>query len=89
MSGKFVAVAGATGVVGRQMLLTLEARNFPVSRIKCLARAFQGRTVPFKGEEIPVEVLSEDSFEGVDIALLARAAARARSSPRPRHAPAR
>jgi len=70
MSGKFVAVAGATGVVGRQMLLTLEARNFPVSRIKCLASArSQGRTVPFKGEEIPVEVLSEDSFEGVDIAL--------------------
>ncbi|NLV43846.1 MAG: aspartate-semialdehyde dehydrogenase [Candidatus Hydrogenedentes bacterium] len=70
MSGKVVAVAGATGVVGRQMLLTLEARNFPVSRIKCLASARSlGRTVPFKGEEIPVEVLSEDSFEGVDIAL--------------------
>lgn len=70
MSGKVVAVAGATGVVGRQMLLTLEARNFPVSRIKCLASARSlGRTVPFRGEEIPVEVLSEDSFAGVDIAL--------------------
>lgn len=70
MSGKVVAVAGATGVVGRQMLLTLEARNFPVSRIKVLASARSlGRTVPFKGEEIPVEVLSEDSFDGVDIAL--------------------
>ena len=70
MSGKVVAVAGATGVVGRQMLLTLEARNFPVSKIKLLASArSQGRTLPFKGEEIPVEVLSDDSFAGVDIAL--------------------
>ncbi len=70
MSGKVVAVAGATGVVGRQMLLTLEKRNFPVSRIKMLASARSlGRTLPFRGEEIPVEVLSESSFEGVDIAL--------------------
>ncbi len=70
MNGKVVAVAGATGVVGRQMLLTLEARNFPVSKIKMLASArLKGRTLPFKGEEIPVEVLGEDSFEGVDIAL--------------------
>ncbi|OQB31575.1 MAG: Aspartate-semialdehyde dehydrogenase [Candidatus Hydrogenedentes bacterium ADurb.Bin179] len=70
MNGKVVAVAGATGVVGRQMLLTLEARNFPVSKIKMLASArLKGRTLPFKGEEIPVEVLGEDSFNGVDIAL--------------------
>lgn len=70
MSGKVVAVAGATGVVGRQMLQTLEARNFPVSKIKMLASArSKGRMLPFKGEEFPVEVLDENSFEGVDIAL--------------------
>lgn len=70
MSGKVVAVAGATGVVGRQMVLTLEARNFPVAKIKMLAsERSKGKTLPFKGEEIPVEVLTEDSFKGVDIAL--------------------
>ena len=70
MSGKVVAVAGATGVVGRQMLETLEARNFPVSKIKLLAsERSKGKQLPFKGEMIDVEVLSDDSFEGVDIAL--------------------
>lgn len=70
MSGKVVAVAGATGVVGRQMLETLEKRNFPVSRIKLLAsERSKGRTMQFKGETVAVEVLSDDSFDGVDIAL--------------------
>ena len=70
MSGKVVAVAGATGVVGRQMLETLEARNFPVSKIKVLAsERSKGKQLPFKGEMVDVEVLSDDSFEGVDIAL--------------------
>lgn len=70
MSAKVVAVAGATGVVGRQMLQTLEARNFPVSRIKLLAsERSKGKLMPFKGEMIPVEVLGDDSFADVDIAL--------------------
>ncbi len=70
MSGKVVAVAGATGVVGRQMLEMLEARNFPVARLKPLAsERSRGKQVTFKGEQIDVEVLSDDSFEGVDIAL--------------------
>lgn len=70
MSGKVVAVAGATGVVGQQMLETLEARNFPVAKIKMLAsERSKGRQLPFKGEMVEVEVLSDDSFEGVDIAL--------------------
>lgn len=70
MSEKVVAVAGATGVVGRKMLETLEARNFPVKRIKLLAsERSRGRELPFKGEMAPVEVLTEDSFAGVDIAL--------------------
>ncbi len=70
MSGKVVAVAGATGVVGREMLRVLEDRNFPVKSVKLLAsERSKGRTLTFKGEEIPVEVLSDDSFNGVEIAL--------------------
>ena len=70
MSGKVVAVVGATGVVGRQMLETLEARDFPVARIILLAsERSKGKQLPFKGEMLPVEVLGDDSFDGVDIAL--------------------
>lgn len=70
MSAKVVAVAGATGVVGRQMLNVLEERNFPISKIKLLASARSlGQKLPFKGEEIAVEELTETSFKGVDIAL--------------------
>ena len=70
MSGKVVAVAGATGVVGREMLRVLEDRNFPVKSIKLLASERSlGKTLKYKGEDIPVEVLSDDSFNGVDIAL--------------------
>jgi len=70
MNPKVVAVAGATGVVGRQMLRVLEERNFPVASIKLLASPrSKGQTMTFKGEEIEVEVLGEDSFKGVDIAL--------------------
>ena len=70
MSDKVVAVAGATGLVGSQILRTLEERNFPVKSIKMLAsERSKGKTVTFKGQEIPCEVLSEDSFNGVDVAL--------------------
>ncbi len=70
MSPKVVAVAGATGLVGTQMLRVLEQRNFPVKALKPLAsERSKGRTVTFRGEEVPVEVLSEDSFKGVDVAL--------------------
>lgn len=70
MSAKVVAVAGATGVVGRQMLRVLEERNFPISNLKLLAsERSQGVRLPFKGEEIPVETLKEDSFKGVEVAL--------------------
>lgn len=70
MSAKVVAVAGATGVVGRKMIEVLEDRKFPVARIKLLAsERSKGKRLCFCGEEIPVDVLSEDSFKGVDIAL--------------------
>ena len=70
MTPKVVAVAGATGLVGTKMLQILEERNFPVKSIKPLAsERSKGKTVTFRGEQIPVEVLTEDSFKGVDIAL--------------------
>ena len=65
-----VAVAGATGAVGNQMISCLEERNFPISSIKFLAsHRSVGRKLRFKGDEIPVEELKADSFKGVDIAL--------------------
>lgn len=70
MSSKTVAVVGATGLVGAQLLKTLEERNFPVGAIKLLAsERSRGKLIPFLGEEVPVEVLDENSFAGVDIAL--------------------
>jgi aspartate-semialdehyde dehydrogenase len=65
-----VAVAGATGAVGREMLLVLEQRDFPATRVKALASARSaGSTVPFRGGELVVEEMTPASFEGVDIAL--------------------
>ncbi len=65
-----VAVAGATGAVGIEMIKTLEKRNFPIANLKLLASARSaGRTLKFKGEEIVVEELTEKSFKNVDIAL--------------------
>ena len=70
MSGRRVAVLGATGLVGREMLYTLEQRNFPVSELIPLASPRSaGKKVVFNGEEITVRAVSEDSFKGVDIAL--------------------
>ncbi|MCX8089654.1 MAG: aspartate-semialdehyde dehydrogenase [Verrucomicrobiae bacterium] len=65
-----VAVVGATGAVGVEMVKTLERRNFPVSRLTLLASARSvGKTLRFRGEDIPVRELTKDSFKGVDLAL--------------------
>ena len=65
-----VAVAGATGAVGTQMILSLEEMDFPVKSIKLLAsHRSVGRTLRYKGDMLPVEELREDSFKGIDIAL--------------------
>ena len=69
-SGFNVAVAGATGAVGVEMIKTLEKRNFPVRNLKLLASARSaGKTLKFKGEDVKVEEMTENSFRGVDIAL--------------------
>jgi aspartate-semialdehyde dehydrogenase len=65
-----VAVAGATGAVGREMLKTLEQRAFPAKTVKALASSRSaGKKLPFAGGELTVEEMTEKSFEGVDIAL--------------------
>ena len=65
-----VAVVGATGAVGREMLSTLERRNFPATRIIPLASSRSaGTTVPYMGGELAVQELKDDSFNGVDLAL--------------------
>lgn len=65
-----VAVVGATGAVGREMLSTLERRNFPATRIIPLASSRSaGTTVPYMGGELTVQELKDDSFNGVDLAL--------------------
>ena len=65
-----VAVAGATGAVGREMLKTLEQRNFPASKVIALASSRSaGKRVPYQGSELEVEELTENSFKGVDIAI--------------------
>ncbi|MGQ9919758.1 MAG: aspartate-semialdehyde dehydrogenase [Desulfobacca sp.] len=70
-----VAVAGATGAVGTQMVQCLEERNFPVKMLRPLASERSiGKTVKFRGQEIPVEVLTENSFQGIDIALFSAGA---------------
>ncbi len=65
-----VAVAGATGAVGNQMIACLEERDFPLNSIRFLAsHRSVGRKLRFKGDEIAVEELKADSFKGVDIAI--------------------
>jgi aspartate-semialdehyde dehydrogenase len=65
-----VAVVGATGAVGQEMIKVLEQRNFPVQELVPLAsERSQGKEVSFNGSSIPVQILTPESFRGVDIAL--------------------
>ncbi|MDR6224230.1 aspartate-semialdehyde dehydrogenase [Desmospora profundinema] len=65
-----VAVLGATGAVGEQILKNLEQRSFPVKELRPLASARSaGSTIRFRGEEVIVQEATPDAFEGVDIAL--------------------
>ena len=65
-----IAVLGATGAVGREMLKVLLERNFPINHIKALASARSaGLQLPFGDQTLTVEEASESSFEGVDIVL--------------------
>jgi aspartate-semialdehyde dehydrogenase len=70
-----VAVVGATGMVGQEMLRVLAQRKFPVGRLKALAsERSEGLEVGGNGHGVAVETLREDSFEGVDLALFSAGA---------------
>lgn len=70
MNHPYLAIVGATGAVGVEMLLCLEQRNFPLGNLKLLASARSaGKHMTFRGQEIVIEELTHDSFKGVNIAL--------------------
>ncbi|MEA5527625.1 aspartate-semialdehyde dehydrogenase [Nodularia spumigena] len=65
-----VAILGATGAVGTELLELLASRNFPVAELKLLASERSvGRSLRFKGEDIPVELVSDRTLENVDLVL--------------------
>jgi len=71
-----VAIVGATGLVGRTFISILEQRNFPVANIRFLAsERSAGKQLSFRGQEIPVAVLKEESFKGMTLALFSAGAA--------------
>ncbi|MFL0362918.1 aspartate-semialdehyde dehydrogenase [Pseudobacillus sp. 179-B 2D1 NHS] len=68
--GFHIALVGATGAVGQQMLQTLEEREFPIRKLTLLSSARSaGKAILYKGEEVIVQEAKPESFEGVDIAL--------------------
>jgi aspartate-semialdehyde dehydrogenase len=70
MQNPHVAVVGATGAVGVEMIKTLEKRNFPVGKLTLLASARSaGKKLPFRGQPVAIQELTPDSFAGIDIAL--------------------
>lgn len=65
-----IAVVGATGAVGREMVAVLEQRRFPCRELRLLASSRSaGQTIKFQGEPVTIKELAEQSFEGVDLAL--------------------
>lgn len=78
--GYHVAVVGATGAVGQELLSILDERKFPVARLSLLASARSvGRTLAFASEDIPVQELQETSLAGVDFALFSVSASVSRA----------
>jgi aspartate-semialdehyde dehydrogenase len=73
--GLHVAVVGATGVVGQEFFRVLKQRKFPVAKLKALAsERSAGSEIPWNGTTVPVEALTEASFDGVDVALFSAGA---------------
>jgi aspartate-semialdehyde dehydrogenase len=67
-----VAILGATGLVGRAALALLEERGFPLEPVRLLASdRGSGRRMRFRGGELPVEPVTEASFDGIDVAIFA------------------
>ena len=78
-SAPVVAVVGATGAVGVELMQCLEQRKFPLSSLRLFASARSaGKTLPFRGKPVVVEELTEDSFRGVNIALFSAGGAQSK-----------
>ncbi len=74
-----VAVVGATGAVGIEMMETLEKRNFPVKNLRLFASERSvGKKLKFKGADVTVELLTKDIFKGIDFALFSAGAGRSK-----------
>ncbi len=70
MTGRSVAIVGATGAVGQDLLHVLAARDFPIGRLRlCASPRSAGQVLTFRGEKLPVEPLAADSFRGVELAF--------------------
>ena len=79
MAGYNVAVVGATGAVGQEMLAILEERRFPVKSLRLLAsKRSVGKSFPFFGDSVGVQELSRNSFRGIEIALFSAGAERSK-----------
>jgi aspartate-semialdehyde dehydrogenase len=79
MNAQNIAIVGATGAVGVEILRVLERRNFPVASLKLLASARSvGKTLEFKGKPYKVEELTASAFKGVDVAFFSAGATRSR-----------
>lgn len=74
-----VAIAGATGAVGAEFLQLLENRDFPLGKLRLLASARSaGKTIRFRGQDLPVEELTENSFDGIDVAFFSAGGGRSK-----------
>lgn len=70
VSAPNVAIVGVTGAVGQEFLAVLAQRRFPLGQLKLLASARSaGKTIEYQGKTLTIEELTEDSFQGIDIAL--------------------
>lgn len=77
--GYIVAVVGATGAVGKEMVSILEERDFPAEKLRLFASEHsEGKIMEFRDIEIPVETLNDNSFKGIDIALFSAGAERSK-----------
>ncbi len=74
-----VAIAGATGAVGELMIQVLEERNFPVGEMRYLASSRSaGKVLKWRGEEMVIQEMTKDSFDGIDIALFSAGGGRSK-----------
>lgn len=84
MAKLHVAIAGATGAVGAEFLRLLEQRDYPIAKLTLLAsKRSAGRTLTFRGEELPVEELTPTAFRGVDHAFFSAGASQSKAFAQP------